>query len=66
MRHNPTIEERLNSLGYKLVERLYPWSLYTVIIGPDRPNWTRIFKDYNELNSWLIKEERYANMVGEP
>lgn len=66
MKNMESIEERLKSLGYTLIERLYPWSVYTVIIGPERPTWTRIFKDYAECDAWLTKEERYANLVGEP
>jgi len=48
-----SIEQRLESLGYKLVERLYPWSMYTVIIGPSNPTWTRIFVNMDELELWL-------------
>jgi hypothetical protein len=53
MNNISSIEKRLEVLGYRLVERLYPWSMYTVIVGPSNPMWARIFVDLDELENWL-------------
>jgi hypothetical protein len=54
------IENRLNVLGYKLIPKLYEWSKWQVVVGPDYPAFIRYFDTLKEVAEFVQDEENLA------
>lgn len=51
------LENRLQKLGYKLLDKFYPWSQYKVIVGPEYPTFIRFFDNLKQVREFVQMEE---------
>ena len=54
------LENRLNTLGYKLLPKVYEWSQWQVVVGPDYPAFARYFDTLKEVEEFVQDEENLA------
>lgn len=55
MRKN--LEKRLSKLGYILLPKMYSWSQWKVIVGPEYPTFIRYFDNLKQVEVFTKDEE---------
>jgi hypothetical protein len=51
------LEKRLNALGYRLIPKLYQWSQWKIVVGPEYPAFARYFDTLKEVETFVQDEE---------
>lgn len=57
------LENRLKVLGYKLLPKVYQWSQWQVVVGPDYPAFARYFDTLKEVEEFVQDEEALTKFV---
>lgn len=57
------LENRLKVLGYKLLPKVYDWSQWQVVVGPDYPAFARYFDTLKEVEEFVQDEENLAKLT---